>query len=139
MRVSNTSAAKASGAKRKSKTNSTGKPFELPSAGGAQGPAPVTGAGPLAAIDALLAVQESDDATSRRSAGLRHGTSVLDLLDQVRLALLTGGLPRTALERLAKMVESRKDTANDPNLAAILDEIDLRAKIEIAKLEKGMR
>ena len=136
MRVSGTGAAKAATAKRKSQGNTAGEVFKLPEDSAASGPATVAGAGPLAAIDALLAVQETDDATSRKSAGLKYGGSILDLLDQVRLALLTGGLPQSALERLTQMVETRKDSFSDPNLAAILDEIDLRARVEIAKLER---
>ncbi len=139
MRVSGTSAAKAASSSKKSKGKASGQAFSLPTETGTSGSTPVTAANPLAAIDALLAVQETDDATNRKSAGLKYGNSILDLLDQVRLGLLTGGLSRTALERLTHMMDGRRDSFTDPNLAAILDEIDLRARIEIAKLDSSSR
>jgi hypothetical protein len=95
----------------------------------------VAGPGPIAALDSILALQEMDDATDGRSKGLKHGEQLLDMLDQVRDGLLAGGIPRATLSRLASAVKQRQDAFNDPQLQGVLDEIELRAQVELAKLE----
>ncbi|HPF78465.1 MAG TPA: flagellar assembly protein FliX [Alphaproteobacteria bacterium] len=39
---------------------------------------------------------------------------------------------------MADVVASHREKINDPKLTALLDEIDLRAQIEIAKMRKAM-
>jgi hypothetical protein len=50
--------------------------------------------------------------------------------------LLTGALPRGQLESLRHMAKERGDVLNDPQLQSILDEIELRVAVELAKLDK---
>jgi hypothetical protein len=97
----------------------------------------VSGPGPIAAVESILTLQGLDDSTSGRSKGLTHGEQLLDMLDQVRDGLLAGGIPRATLNRLAVAVGRRQEGFADPRLQGILDEIDLRAKVEIAKLEQA--
>jgi hypothetical protein len=80
-------------------------------------------------------LQGLDDSTDGRSKGMAHGEQLLDMLDQVRDGLLAGGVPRTTLNRLANAVSRRHDAFNDPKLQTVLDEIELRAHVELAKLE----
>jgi hypothetical protein len=61
------------------------------------------------------------------------------MLDQVRDGLLGGGIPRSTLNRLAVAVGRRHETFADPRLQNVLDEIDLRARVELAKLEQADR
>ena len=70
-----------------------------------------------------------------RRRGWAHGEQLLDMLDQVRDGLLAGGVPRATLNRLANAVSRRHDQFNDPKLQGVLDEIELRAHVELAKLE----
>jgi len=95
----------------------------------------VAGPGPIAALDSILTLQEMEDSTDGRSKGLKHGEQLLDMLDQVRDGLLAGGIPRTTLNRLANAVTRRRDGFADPGLQGVLDEIELRAHVELAKLE----
>lgn len=95
----------------------------------------VSGPGPIAALDSILALQSMDDSTSGRSKGLKHGEQLLDMLDQVRDGLLAGGIPRATLNRLANAVARRQEQFADPRLQSVLDEIELRAHVELAKLE----
>jgi len=97
----------------------------------------VSGPGPIAAVESILTLQGLDDSTGGRSKGLTHGEQLLDMLDQVRDGLLAGGIPRTTLNRLAVAVGRRQEGFADPKLQGILDEIDLRAKVELAKLEQA--
>jgi class II flagellar assembly regulator FliX len=95
----------------------------------------VAAPGPLTALDSILTLQGMDDSTDGRSKGLAHGEHLLDMLDQVRDGLLAGGIPRSTLNRLAVAVGRRHETFADPKLQGVLDEIELRAHVELAKLE----
>ena len=96
----------------------------------------VSGPSPLAAVESILTLQGIDDSTSGRSRGLSHGERLLDMLDEVRDGLLAGGIPRATLNRLAAAVSKRQESFNDPKLQGVLDEIELRARVELAKLEQ---
>ena len=95
----------------------------------------VSGPGPIAALDSILALLGMDDTTDGRSRGMKHGEHLLDMLDQVRDGLLAGGIPRATLNRLANAVTRRQEQFADPHLQSVLDEIELRAHVELAKLE----
>lgn len=97
--------------------------------------AAVAAPGPLTALDSILTLQGMDDSTNGRSKGLQHGEHLLDMLDQVRDGLLAGGIPRSTLNRLAVAVGRRHESFADPKLQNVLDEIELRAQVELAKLE----
>jgi hypothetical protein len=96
----------------------------------------VAGPGPIAALDSILALQDMGDPTDGRSKGLTHGEQLLEILDSVRDGLLAGGIPRATLNRLAVAVTRRHDVFADPKLQDVLDQIELRAHVELAKLEQ---
>ena len=96
----------------------------------------VAGPGPIAALDSILTLQDMGDASDGRSKGLAHGQHLLDILDSVRDGLLAGGIPRATLNRLAVAVTRRHDIFADPKLQDVLDQIELRAHVELAKLEQ---
>jgi hypothetical protein len=95
----------------------------------------VSGPGPIAALDSILMLQGVDDSTQGRSKGLAHAEQLLDLLDSVRDGLLAGGIPRATLNKLAAAVTRRHEAFADPKLQDVLDQIELRAHVELAKLE----
>jgi len=97
----------------------------------------VSGPGPIAALESILTLQGMDDALSGPAKGVAHGQHLLDLLDQVRDGLLAGGIPRSTLNRLAVAVGRRHEVFTDPTLQVVLDEIELRAHVELAKLEQA--
>jgi hypothetical protein len=96
----------------------------------------VAGPGPIAALDSILALQDMGDPADGRSKGLKHGEQLLDILDAVRDGLLAGGIPRATLNKLAVAVTRRHDVFADPKLQDVLDQIELRAHVELAKLEQ---
>jgi Class II flagellar assembly regulator len=112
--------------------------FSLASAGGASDAAPMARtAGPtgVTSLDVLLALQEVDGPLERRRKAVRRAGRILDVLDEVKLALLDGHLPPAALERLMAAVREERGGADDPRLEGLLDEIETRAAVELAKLE----
>jgi len=99
--------------------------------GAAAGP---SGATSLGGLDALLALQEVPDAVAERSKARRQGERILDRLEELRLALLEGRVPSAVLERMVGELDTARGETDDPGLNDILDEIDLRARVELAKL-----
>lgn len=96
-----------------------------------------SGAFSVSNIDALLSVQESGDGTSEEATkkARQRAAMLLDQLDQVRMGILNGGVPVATLQSLTRTVGAHRDTVMDPHLREILDDIDLRAQVELAKLE----
>lgn len=99
--------------------------------------ATVAAPGTIASVESILALQGMDDSTGGRSKGVQYGEQLLDMLDEVRDGLLSGGIPRGTLNRLATAVSRRQEGFADPKLQSVLDEIELRAKVELAKLEQA--
>lgn len=96
-------------------------------------PSGLTGAASVGAVDSLLSLQEVNDASTGRSRGLQRAGDLLDHLDEIRYGLLMGGLSRASLQDLARSVRQQRAMASDPRLGEILDEIELRAAVELAK------
>ena len=93
-------------------------------------------ASPAGRIDALLSVQEADDATEgkKHARAQVRAEDMLDQLELLRLGLLTGVIPERHLNDLSRVIQSHRENIIDPDLMQILDEIDLRAQVELAKL-----
>lgn len=127
-----------SGAKGPSKTKKSGAAGEFGSLLEAEeaGEKPaITGAGPVAGLDALLALQGDEGASAQaEKRAKKRGLMLLDQLDKIKIGLLTGNLPVHELQELSSIVSARRDQVEDPKLSEILNEIDLRAQIELAKL-----
>jgi hypothetical protein len=123
------------GAVRRKSTSSTAGSFSVSDSPETQGGI-VAGPGPIAALDSILMLQGMDDSTDGRAKGQAHGEQLLNLLDAVRDGLLAGGIPRSTLNKLAVAVTRRHDMFADPKLQDVLDQIELRAHVELAKLEQ---
>ena len=91
--------------------------------------APVAGA---AGIDAILALQAVGGPLEGKRKAVRRGNSLLDSLDEIKADLLIGRISLDRLDRLASMLgEMREDAV--PGLDAVLDDIELRVRVELAK------
>lgn len=104
-----------------------------------EAPAPVE-SGTVNAVDAILAVQEVPDATEdrTRSQARQYADDVLDRLEAIRREMLTGAIPKEQLADLAHRLRAQNEKSDDPRLKAIIDEIELRARVEIAKLTRDV-
>ncbi|MTI10588.1 flagellar assembly protein FliX [Curvivirga aplysinae] len=104
--------------------------------------ASVDSVAPVSSLDALLAVQSVDDATSGKSPkrqAIDWAENLLDQLDGIRHALLRGQVPPEKLQQIANDIAKRKETTNDPRLESILDDIELRTAVELAKHNRGRK
>ena len=101
----------------------------------AQPPPVATPAAP-ASVEGLFALQEVADELSGRRRAAARGSALLDRLDEIRLGLLSGMMPRAQLETLRQLAREHGPTADDPKLAAILADIELRVAVELAKLDR---
>ncbi len=104
--------------------------------GGAQAGQAAGGVSSLTSIHSLLAVQgvdASDDSMTGRRRAIENASETLDILDDLKLGLLAGELPADKLQRLLSHVSAERSEIDDPALANVLDHIELRARVELAK------
>lgn len=134
MKVTGSRSVEAASARRgTTRTGGAGGTFHIDAA---QAERPVSHAAPaasLAAVDTLLALQSVPDAATGRKRAVRRAADMLDLLDDIKIGLLEGSIPRGKLEGLLRLVETRRDDIAEPALLSVLEEIELRAQVELAK------
>jgi len=120
-------------------------PSGMPQAAGAFRVAAESGSGtaeatsPLAdttpvSLGVMLAAEALDRDAVHDRAARRHGLVVLAGLTALQRALLEGGDTAASLERLAALLADMP-RAVEPRLAALLDAIVLRVRVELARLE----
>ena len=113
------------------RTSSTG--FSLPDAAAA--PETRAAVAPKAAgnIDALMALQGIEDPTERRKRSVQRGRGALDVLDDLKIGLLSGNFDTSTVGRLRAAAANLKSSSGDPGLDSVLSEIELRVEVELAK------
>ena len=88
----------------------------------------------VSTVDALSPV-ELEMADSDKKHANSRAALILDRLEDIRQGLLIGAISKPKLEELAATIKETRDSALNPEMSDILDEIELRAKVELAKLE----
>ena len=131
-------------------TNNTGKRRDVSSAGNfadllaaaESGEAPAAAAtSDITATSALnfLALQEIPDEYIARKKLVQKGNAMLDTLEKLRRQLLSGPLsPHLLLDMEQQLIQQRQ-VVDDPKLHAIIDDIELRAAVELAKLQMATK
>ncbi len=143
MKISNIGSSKASAsAKRKTKAAGKGKEFAERLKESAAVAEVHCGVEPSAvsAVNSVFSVQESSDATGHPSRAIakQYGDEILDRLDDLRKDILFGAVPKDKLALIAQKMRAKRQQSDDPKLNAIIDEIELRAEVEIAKLTRDV-
>jgi DnaK suppressor protein len=95
---------------------------------------PVASLRTIGGNDALIALQGQDEGQERRRRAVGRGKVALDVLDELKVELLSGTLEPSTLLRLKSVGTDLLDGSGDPRLDAVLAEIELRLAVEIAKL-----
>jgi len=134
MKVSGPSSTSAvSAGKRKSASRASGEGFKLDTPGKTAGSMTASSVSSVQSVDAILALQGVEDFTHARKQATDRAFDMLDMLDELKVALLEGGLPRAKLVALMDLLQTRRDATNDARLEAALDEVETRAAVELAK------
>lgn len=85
-------------------------------------------------LDALFLDVEQQKKSKKQE--IEKAEKVLDLLDDLRVAIVSGLVPRHVLENISSLVEKNHSFHADEKLKTILLEVETRAKVELAKLAK---
>jgi hypothetical protein len=88
----------------------------------------------MAALAAILDVQEINTDESRRGAAKRYGSDLLDRLAELRMEILDGRVSPSRLAVLGEALRDGRQRCGDAGLDTILEELELRVEVEIAKL-----
>lgn len=126
--------------KQKAKKTGGGGDFadNLQDVSGSDDSGAATGASGVAAVTGLIAAQDVGNALDGRSRGLLidRGERLLDRLDEIRVAVLEGSVAKDKLVALAQHLREKRQKVDDPGLEELIDEIELRAEVELAKLTR---
>ena len=115
----------------------SGGDFSLSSSVSAQpsaGPAQAASTSGLFGMDALLALQgEEDVLVGRRRRQIKRSNDILDALDDLKVSVLSGEIDDEALLRLQANIAASREDIEDDKLQGVLNEIETRAFVELAK------
>ena len=89
-------------------------------------------------VDAILSIQETGDTSKQRARrlGIKYGVDLLNYLEELRRDLLLGVVEKNKLGSIAQKMRAHRRQSEDEKLNKIIDEIELRAEVEIAKLTR---
>jgi hypothetical protein len=90
-------------------------------------------------LQSLLLLQAAPATVRRPHQRASRGRRLLDGLDDLRLALLQGEIPVALLQHLRNGLEATDEPGDEPQLDDILEQIELRVMVELAKLEHAQR
>ena len=96
------------------------------------------GVAQVSSLEALIALQEVGGPLERRRRALARAGTILTALEGLKLELLEGSLSRGAIEALTRAVRDQRAVTDEPRLEALLDEIETRAAVELAKLDAAV-
>jgi len=92
----------------------------------------MTQAGAAQDIGSLLALQAVEDPMLKKKKLVRRGKQLLDTLDEIKADLLVGRASEGRLNQLMALISQARERS-DPALDGLLDDIELRARVELAK------
>lgn len=109
-------------------------PFLLPAFTPAGSPSAVASARRAEAPGLIAAVAAEQERRQRRQRRQDYAGGLLDRLDQMALGLATGTLESTAIEGLSLAMRQVVGPSDDPALETLVEAIELRAAVEMAKI-----
>ena len=74
-----------------------------------------------------------EDLVERRKRSVQRGKGALDVLDDLKIGLLSGSFDASTVSRLRDAAANLKSSSGDPGLDTVLSEIELRVEVELAK------
>jgi hypothetical protein len=140
MKVNGTSGVGAAGGPGRARPAGGGQGFQIPTAEAASGPAAMARTSSLSgvmSVDTILALQDVGGPLERKRRAVGRASRMLDALDDMKISLLSGELTGADINKLQQAVRDQRDKTDDPKLEDVLNEIETRAAVELAKLERA--
>ena len=127
--------------KKRGDASQVGNFADLLAASGSEESSGVSASGDVAAtgLTNLLALQEVSEEDIQRKKLIQQGKGLVDILERLRQQLLIGTLPTGLLMDLGRQLALHKQKSADPQLNALIEDIELRAAVELAKLETALK
>jgi hypothetical protein len=137
MKVTGTSGPSSAAGARSAPAQSAAPGFSIstPPVSGPAGVTTAAGVAHVSSLDALMALQEVGGPLERRRRAVRRADTILDALEDLKIELLEGALNPRILESLTRAVREQRALTDDPKLEDLLDQVETRAAVELAKLE----
>ncbi|MCK1394918.1 flagellar assembly protein FliX [Bradyrhizobium sp. 1] len=108
--------------------------FVLPDTSSAQETRSAAAPKAATSLDGLLALQGiEENPVERRKRSVARGKTALDVLDDLKMGLLSGNLDASTVLRLRDAAANLKSSSGDAGLDSVLSEIELRVEVELAK------
>ncbi len=95
----------------------------------------MSGTAPLTSVNSLLSLQEMPPATDGKSKTVLRAEGLIEHLEAIRHGLLLGQISKKRLNDIVKALAAQREKNLDSGLVEIINDIELRAKVELAKLE----
>jgi hypothetical protein len=125
------------------KTGESGSEFEVPEDADTPGTKPAAKTASTSSLSALIAAQlhgEDEDIAERKRRqrkGVKKGQDMLSVLDSMKLDMLAGQLSPAKMQQLVASVDACEEDVGDDRLKEIIEQIKLRARVELAKLRQS--
>jgi hypothetical protein len=107
--------------------------FALPDAASTPEARPALAPKAAAGIDLLALQGIEDDPLERRKRSVQRGKPALDVLDDLKIGLLSGIFDTSTVSRLRDAAANLTSSSGDPGLDQVLSEIELRVEVELPK------
>lgn len=85
-------------------------------------------------IDALFL--NLDQRRKGQRQAIEKSDQILNQLNNLRMGIITGSIPRETLENITALLQTHSQSITEEPLRTLILEVETRAKVELAKLEK---
>lgn len=119
------------------KTGASGAGFRLEEQSKSARPSSTSATQAMQSTEALLILQEDDTPKQRKRKFIKRGNDLLSELDQLKAKLLSGHVSPSDLKRLTALLSQRSDSVDQPDMNELMRHIELRAHVELAKLQRS--
>lgn len=89
-------------------------------------------------INPFLVLNQVDESDLDREIVIEQSNDILKLLNEIRYGLINGEFDSHHIISLKDLLKSKLFSTKDIELNKVIDEILLRAEVELAKLEKNL-
>lgn len=86
-------------------------------------------------VSQLMQLQEVADKFEGYRDSIQYGDAILKTLETLQMEMLSGQISEKSLKYIVDTLEQKPAQPDDPQLREVLDMVEQRARIELAKIE----